>query len=108
MSMMKIAMHAVTATKVLVTTITALGTTTTPTGAESPLIPTLRAATASELRSIGAPVPGRPYPIDRIPPQYLPAQSSHPRAARGPMATPVEVRNLSELRWRRFARLRSL
>ena len=103
MSMMRIAIQAVTTAKVIFTTMTTL------TGAESPVIPTLRAATSSELQWKGNPIASKAYPMGQIPPQNLPAlapaRSLRPRVTHAPMATPVEVRSLSELRWRRFSRL---
>lgn len=111
MSMMRMAIHAATAAKVIFTTITALISAAAPTGVESPVIPTLRAATPAELQWKGNRIAGKAYPIGRISPQYLPplaqARSLRLRPIHRPMATPVEVRSLSELRWRRFSRLRS-
>jgi hypothetical protein len=101
MSIVKMAIHAISAAKVIGITITALVSTAPRTGVQSPVIPTLRAATASELRRQGT---------CQIPPQYLPTlpqvRSLRLRAVHRPMATPVEVRSLSELRWRRFSRQR--
>ena len=111
MSLMRTAIHAVTTAKVIFTTITALVTAAAPTGAESSVIPTLRAATPAELQWKGNRIAGKAYPIGQIPPQCQPplaqARSLRLRAVHRPMATPVEVRSLSELRWRRFSRLRS-
>ena len=54
-------------------------------------------------------IASKAYPMGQIPPQNLPAlapaRSLRPRVTHAPMATPVEVRSLSELRWRRFSRL---
>ena len=88
MSMMRMAIHAVTTAKVIFTTITTLLGAAAPTGADSPVIPTLRAATPAELQWKGNRIAGKAWVV------------------RQPMATPVEVRSLSELRWRRFSRLR--
>ena len=112
MSMMKMAIHAATTAKVVFTTITALISAAAPAGVESPVIPTLRAATPAELQWKGNRIAGKAYPVGQISPQYLPplaqARSLRLRAVHRPMATPVEVKSLSELRWRRFVRLRSI
>jgi hypothetical protein len=109
MGMLRMAIRTVTAAKVIVT---ALVSAATPAGAASPVIPTLRAATPAELQSLGTCISDKPYRTGHNPPHYLPhlaqAQSLRLRVAHRPMATPVEVRDLSELRWRRFSRLRSL
>ena len=109
MSMMRIAIRAVTVTKVIVTTITALVSTVARKGTQSPTIPTLPAAASPELRRRGMRIPARPRPMGLIRPQYLPeltrARSLRLRVVPRPMATSVEVRSLSELRWRRFSRV---
>lgn len=89
MSMMRLAIHAAKTAKVIFTTITTLLSAAAPAGADSPVIPTLRAATPTELQWKGNRIAGKAWVVHQ------------------PMATPVDVRSLSELRWRRFSRSRS-
>jgi len=115
MRVVRMAIRAVVAMKVMVTRITGLGripvlASAAQIGAESPITPPRLAGASPEPRRAMR-TSGRPQPIALIRPQYLPelarARSLRLRVGHRPMATPVEITSLSDLRWRRALRVRS-
>ena len=73
MSMMSMVIRAMTATRVMVTTITALVSATAGTGASSRTTLSRRGAASLQRRRRGTPTPGSVHSMGLIRPQYLPA-----------------------------------